>query len=122
MKKLLKLVLAIMLIISLAFATTGCGNNKNNDENSKNESSVNTENKTEENGKSKTYNALNKVFSGEKYVMAIQGKADMGDGEEDLTATIATMGENMYMDVNTTKQHITAIYKDQTTYIISHDE
>ena len=30
-----------------------------------------------ENGKSKTYNALNKVFSGEKYVMAIQGKADI---------------------------------------------
>ena len=117
MKKILKLILTIMLIVSLAFAITGCGNNKE-----KVESKVSEESKVEENGKSKTYNAINKVFSGEKYVMTIQGKEDMGNGEEDLTATIAAMGENMYMDVNTTKQHITAIYKDQTTYIISHDE
>ena len=122
MKKSLKLVLAIMLIISLAFATTGCGNNKNNDENSKNESSVNTENKTEENGKSKTYNALNKVLSGENYVMTLQGKADMGEGEEDVTMTVAAKGENIYIDVNATSQHATIMYKDGTTYIISHDE
>lgn len=122
MKKSLKLILAIMLIISLAFAITGCGNNKNNDENSKNESSVNTENKTEENGKSKTYNALIKVLSGENYVMTLQGKADIGEGEEDVTMTVAAKGENIYIDVNATSQHATIMYKDGTTYIISHDE
>lgn len=122
MKKSLKLILTIMLIISLAFAITGCGNNKNNDENSKNESSVNTENKTEENGKSKTYNALNKVLSGENYVMTLQGKADMGEGEEDVTMTVAAKGENIYIDVNATSQHATVMYKDGTTYLISHDD
>lgn len=122
MKKSLKLVLAIMLIISLAFAITGCGNNKNNEESTKNESNVNTENKIEENGKSKTYNALNKVLLSENYVMILQGKTDMGEGEEEVTMTVAAKGENIYMDVNATSQHATIMYKDGTTYIISHDE
>lgn len=122
MKKSLKLVLAIMLIISLAFAITGCGNNNNNGENAKNEGNVNTENKTEENGKSKTYNALSKAFSGENYEMILQGKMDIGEGEEDVTMTIATKGENIYMDVNAVSQHATVMYKDGTTYLISHDD
>lgn len=122
MKKSLKLILAIMLIVSLAFAITGCGNNKNNEESAKNESNANTENNVEENGKSKTYNALNKVLSSENYVMTLQGKADIGEGEENVTITVATKGENIYMDVNATSQHSTIMYKDGTTYIISHDE
>ena len=56
MKKILKLILTIMLIVSLAFAITGCGNNKE-----KVESKVSEESKVEENGKSKTYNAINKI-------------------------------------------------------------
>lgn len=122
MKKSLKLVLAIMLIISLAFAITGCGNNKNNEEGTKNEGNVNLENKVEENGKSKTYNVLSKAFSGENYEMKLQGKTDVGEGEEEITMTVATKGENIYMDVNAVSQHVTIMYKDGITYLISHDE
>lgn len=122
MKKSLKLILAIMLIISLAFAITGCGNNKNSEEGTKNERNVNSDNKVEENGKSKTYNALSKAFSGDNYEMTLQGKMDIGEGEEDVTMTIATKGENIYMDVNAVSQHATVMYKDGTTYLISHDD
>lgn len=116
MKKSLKLIMAIMLIISLVFAITGCGNKE---ENVTNEPS---EKKVEDTGKSKTYNELNKVFSSENYVMTLQGKTDLGEGEEEVTMTVATKGENIYMDVNATSQHATIMYKDGTTYIISHDD
>lgn len=122
MKRLLKLILIIILTILLAFAITGCGSKKNDDESAKNENNMNAENKIEENGKSKTYNIFSKVLSGENYVMILQGKEDIGEGEEDVTMTVATKGENIYMDVNATSQHATIMYKDGNTYIISHDE
>lgn len=117
MKKSLKLALAIMSIILLAFAITGCGNNKKNAESTNNVSNVN-----EENGKSKTYNVLSKAFSGENYVITLQCKADVGEGEEEAIMTIAKKGENMYMDVETVSQHATVMYKDGNTYFISHDD
>lgn len=112
MKKSLRLILAIILIFSLAFIITGCGNKEN---------AENTE-VIEEMAKSKTYNVLNNVFSSENSVIVLQGRSDMGEGEEDVTMTVATKGENIYIDVNSISQHATIMYKDGTTYIISHDE
>lgn len=115
MKKLLKLLLTVLLIASLALVITGCGNNKDTE-------NTTQESKIEDNGKSKTYNVLNKVFSGENYVISLEGNTDMGNGEETVEMTLATKGEDICMDVKATSQHATVIYKDNTTYIISHDE
>lgn len=107
MKKLLKLSLIIMLVISLAFVVTGCGNNDD-------------ANKTEGNEKSKTYNALNEAFSGDDYIMTLEGDMDLGEGTENTTMTLAMKGENVYMDVDATSGHLTVMYKDNTTYVVSH--
>lgn len=112
MKKSLRLILSIILIFLLAFTITGCGD-KEKDENTE---------AVEEIEKSKTFNALNNVFSSENSVIVLQGRSDMGAGEEDVTMTVATKGENIYIDVNSISQHATIMYKDGTTYIMSHDE
>ncbi len=107
MKKLLKLSLIIMLVISLAFVVTGCGNNDD-------------ANKAEGNEKSKTYNALSEAFSGDDYIMTLEGDMDLGEGTENTTMTLAMKGENVYMDVDATSGHLTVMYKDNTTYVVSH--
>lgn len=116
MKKTFKLIIAIILLISLSFVITGCGGKE---ENVANETS---EKKLEDTEKSKTFNALNNVFSGEDHIIILQGKTDMGDGEEDVTMAVATKGEDIYIDVNSTSEHATIMYKDGKTYIISHDK
>lgn len=116
MKKLFKLTLIVLLIASLAFVVTGCGN-KNNEEND----IVLNNNETNDNGKSKTYNAFNKVFADGDYVMSLEGKTDMGEGIEDVAMTVAAKGDNIYMDVKATSGNATIIYKDNTTYMIVHD-
>lgn len=106
MKKVLKSILAIMLVISLALVVTGCGNN---DEESK-----------ENNAKSKTYTVLSKAFSGDSYIMTLGGNMDLGEGIENSTMTLAMRGEDIYMDVDATSGHLTIMYKDNTTYVVSH--
>ena len=96
MKKVSKIVLAIMLVASLALIVTGCGNSNDN-------------------GKSKTYNALSKAFSGDNYIVSL-------DEEGVSTVIIAVKGENMYMNVKETDSNISIVYKDGSTYIISHDD
>lgn len=118
MKKLLKLTLIVLLIIALAFAVTGCGNKEENNE----AANITAENKDEDNGKSKTYNLLNKVFSDGDYVLSLQGKTDLGEGEEEATITMAVKGENIYMDVDATSGHLTVMYKDNNTYMVSHND
>lgn len=111
MKKLLKSILVIMLIVSLALVITGCGNK------------TSKENETvEDNGKSKTYNALNKAFSGDSYIMSLEGKLDLGEGMENSKITVAIKGEDIYMDVDATSGHLTIMYKDNSTYILSHED
>lgn len=112
MKNILKISLIILLIILLAFVITGCGKNENNNQ-SQNE---------EDNGKSKTYNLFTKVFSGENYIVSLEGETDIGEGIEKITATMAIKGDNLYADVNSTSQHASVICKDNKTYIIMHDE
>lgn len=106
MKKVLKSILAIMLVISLALVVTGCGNN---DEASKGN-----------NAKSKTYTVLSKAFSGDSYIMTLEGNMDLGEGIENSTMTLAMRGEDIYMDVDATSGHLTIMYKDNTTYVVSH--
>ena len=110
MKKILKLSLIILLIILLAFVITGCGKDEN------------TNQSQEDNGKSKTYNLFTKVFSGENYIVSLEGETDMGEGIEKMTATMAIKGDNLYADVDSTSQHASIICKDNKTYIIMHDE
>lgn len=105
MKKVLKSILAIMLVISLALVVTGCGNNEENKEN---------------NAKSKTYTVLSKAFSGDSYIMTLEGNMDLGEGVENSTMTLAMRGEDIYMDVDATSGHLTIMYKDNTTYVVSH--
>ena len=114
MKRTLKLTLIILLIISLAFVVTGCGNKDQDNSTSTNE--------TQENTKSKTYNALTKAFSGDDYIMTVEGEMDSGNGLEDTTVTVAVKGENVYMGIKATSGNMTVMYKDNTTYIISHDD
>lgn len=106
MKKVFKSILAIMLVISLALVVTGCGNN---DEANK-----------ENNAKSKTYTVLSKAFSGDSYIMTLEGNMDLGEGVENSTMTLAMRGEDIYMDVDATSGHLTIMYKDNTTYVVSH--
>lgn len=102
MKKVFKSILAIMLVISLALVVTGCANNDEN------------------NAKSKTYNVLSKAFSGDSYIMTLEGDMDLGEGLEHSTMTLAMRGEDVYMDVDATSGHLTIMYKDNTTYVVSH--
>lgn len=108
MKKVLKSILAIILVISLALVVTGCGNN---DEANK-----------ENNAKSKTYTVLSKAFAGDSYIMTLEGNMDLGEGLENSTMTLAMRGEDIYMDVNATSGHLTIMYKDNTTYVVSHED
>lgn len=108
MKKVLKSILAIILVISLALVVTGCGNN---DEANK-----------ENNAESKTYAVLSKAFSGDSYIMTLEGNIDLGEGVENSTMTLAMRGEDIYMDVNATSGHLTIMYKDNTTYVVSHED
>lgn len=121
MKKLLKIVLTLMIITLVAITITGCSSKEdsNLEYNSTNEDLAKTEENTEN---SKTFNILNEIFSGEDYVMTLKGKTDIGEGEEEVTMTVASKGENIYMDVSAPSQHATIMYKNGTTYIISHDE
>lgn len=105
MKKVFKSILAIMLVISLALVVTGCGNNDESKEN---------------NEKSKTYNVLSKAFSGDSYIMTLEGDMDLGEGLENSKMTLAMRGEDIYMDVDATSGHLTIMYKDNTTYVVSH--
>ena len=105
MKKIFKSILAILLLTSLVFAVTGC-NKKNNSNN--NEAGV-------EDGKSKTYNALKKVFSGNEYTISFEQK----DGSK---VKLATKGDNIFMDATEEGEHLSIIQKDGKTYVISHDE
>ena len=104
MKKVFKSILAAMLVISLAFVITGCGDNKN------------------EGAKSKTYNVLSEAFSGDSYILTVEGNMDLGQGVENSIMTLAMKGEAVYMDVDATSGHLTIMYKDNTTYIVSHDD
>lgn len=108
MKKVFKSILAVMLVISLALVVTGCGNN---DEANK-----------DNNAKSKTYTVLSKAFSGDSYIMTLEGDMDLGEGVENASMTIAMQGENIYMNVDATSGNLTLMYKDNTTYVISHDD
>lgn len=114
MKKLLKLTLLILLVCALVFTITGCGKKEENTNNNGNTSTVET------NGKSKTYNTFSKIKN--DFVISMEGKADLGEGEENMSMTMAVKGQNICMDVKTDSEHATIIYKDSTTYIISHDE
>lgn len=115
MKKILKLSLILLLVVSLAFAVTGCGD--------KDESNtVAQENQDENNVKSKTYDLLSKVFSGDSYIMSFEGEMDLGEGTESTTLTVAVKGNDVYTDIDATSQHISVIIKDNTTYVVSHDE
>lgn len=116
MKKILKLSLIVLLILSLAFVVTGCGEKKEN-----NTDTNSTEEKMEDT-KSKTYSVLSKVFSGDSYIMTFEGEMDFGEGVEKATMTMAVKGDNIYTDVNSTSQHATVMFKDNTTYVISHDD
>lgn len=111
MKKILKLSLIILLVVLLAFAITGCGE--------KEENNVAVE---QDNGKSKTYNLFSQVFSGNSYIMSFEGEMDLGEGTESAVLTVAVKENNVYTDVDATSQHLSVIVKDNTTYIISHDE
>lgn len=106
MKKVLKISLSILLIILLAFVITGCG----------------AKNNKEENSKSKTYNVLNNAFSGENYIMTLEGNEDIGEGLENVVTTLAIKGEDIYIDIDATSNHMTIMYKNDTTYVISHDD
>lgn len=120
MKKLLKLSLISLLIISLMIVVTGCGEKK--EKNNNNNTNVIQEDQSKDNGKSKTYNLFNKVFSGGNYMMILEGETDLGEGLEKATITMAVKGNNTCVDVSATSQHVTIIYKDDASYIISHDE
>lgn len=116
MKKLLKKVLILIMILLVIITITGCGNKENN---IVEENSEIVEENTE---KTKTFSILNKVLSSENYVMILQGKTDIGEGEEEATISVATKSGNIYMDVNAISEHATIMYKDGITYIISHDK
>lgn len=116
MKKILKLSLIVLLILSLAFVVTGCG------EKEENNTATNSTEEKKEDTKSKTYSVLSKVFSGDSYIMTFEGEMDFGEGVEKATMTMAVKGDNIYTDVNSTSQHATVMFKDNTTYVISHDD
>lgn len=123
MKKSLKIVLIILIVLTLAIVLTGCGkkeekNTENTVEETNNNASTNTT--VKDNTKSKTYNTFSSIK--DDYVISLEGKEDMGEGEENVTMTVAVKGGNSYMDLKATSQHVTMVYKDNTTYIISHDE
>lgn len=92
MKKLLKSVFAIILVASFALAITGCTQNE----------------------QSKTYNALS-ILNGDNYILEMQV-------EDISTMTVAEKGENIYMNVKEEGTSFAAMYKDNTTYILSHED
>lgn len=122
MKKSFKIMLIGLIVLTLAIALTGCGkkedsNTENTVEQTNNTSSNNT---IQDKTKSKTYNTFSSIKN--DFVISLEGKEDMGEGEEYVTMTVAVKGENSYMDLKATSQHVTMVYKDNSTYIISHDE
>lgn len=113
MKKLFKLTLLILLVCTLVFTITGCGKKEENTNNG-GTSTVET------NGKSKTYNTFNKIKK--DFVISMEGKADFGEGEEEMSLTMAVKGQNICMDIEADGERATIIYKDNITYVISHEE
>ena len=113
MKKLLKLSLIFILIVALAFTITGCGKQEEEVKENVEQSNV------EDNGKSKTYNAFSKLFSGDNFTMSLEGE----EQEQKVRMTVAAKGEeNMYIDMEVAGERITIMYKDNTTYMIAHSE
>ena len=107
MKKLLKITSIVLIALVLVITVAGCGNKG-------------TENNTKDDSKSKTYNIFNNLK--DDYVLSLEGKEDMGNGEEYLSMTMAVKGDNMYMDIKSDSESATIVYKDGYTYLISHDE
>lgn len=124
MKKSLKIILIVLIVLSIAIALTGCGkkeeNNTANTVEEVNNNNASTNTSVKDNTKSKTYNTFSSIK--DDYVISLEGKEDMGEGEENVTMTVAAKGENSYVDLKATSQHVTVIYKDNTTYVISHDQ
>ncbi|MGN1271326.1 MAG: hypothetical protein ACI4UX_05105 [Clostridia bacterium] len=98
MKKLVKSSLIAILLVVVAIAVTGCGS------------------KT-----SKTYNAFSKAFSGDSYTIELE-EYNVDEDEEKITLTIAKKGNDICQDVKSEGQHATIMIKDDTTYLIMHDE
>lgn len=124
MKKSLKIILIVLIVLSLAIALTGCGkkeeNNTANTVEEVNNNNASTNTSVKDNTKSKTYNTFSSIK--DDYVISLEGKEDMGEGEENVTMTVAAKGENSYVDLKATSEHATIIYKDNATYVISHDQ
>lgn len=109
MKKLLKLGLIIALIVFLAFIITGCSSD--NDQNIAEEQEQKT---------SKAYKALSKIFSGDSYIISLEGELDDEEGLE--TITMAKKGENLYNAITSASQNVSIMYKDNVTYMILEDQ
>lgn len=109
MKKLLKLGLIIALIVSLAFIITGCSNDNEENEVQEQEQKI-----------SKAYNALNNAFSGDNYIISLEGELDDEEGIE--TITMAKKGENLYTNITSASQNVSMMYKDNVTYMILEDQ
>ena len=113
MKKTIKIVLIAILAVVMIMAITGCGENE---EKEVDDIKVDFEN----NGKSITYNTFSKLS--EDYILSIEAKEDTGEGEETVITTIAVKGNKLSMYLKTDTEHMGVIYKDNTTYLILHDD
>lgn len=113
MKKILKIALIVMLAIITVVAITGCGKKE---ENIVEEPKIDLVN----DAKSRTYNTFSKLS--EDYILSIEGKEDLGEGEETVTITMAVKGKNLSMDLRTDTEHMGVVYKDNTTYVLLYDE
>ena len=120
MKKVLKITLIMVLVLSMVLVITGCGKKEEENKPEAVANSVNTNENTEPVSKSKTYNTFSKMKN--DYVISLEGKEDMGEGEENVVMTMAVKGSNIALDMKSDSQHAAVVYKDNTTYIISHNE
>lgn len=113
MKKTFKIAFILMLAIITLIAITGCGKKE---ENKVEEPKIDVEIDT----RSKTFKTFSNIK--EDYILSIEGEADLGEGEEAITITMAVKGQKLSMDLKTDSERMGIIYKDNTTYVILHDE
>ncbi len=69
----------------------------------------------------KKYNTIDKMFSSENYIIVLEQENYINEKNEKETITLASKKDDILIELKFINTHETIMYKDNVTYMISHD-